>query len=142
MQAQLDEIWYLQMNIGSFTDDLVPAVVSLLRGTPNLCTLYMCYKPTSLDPKSNTSGFDMEYWKKQNLDFISQVQDVTIELSAGFNGIELARYVLEHAESLEKMVIRYLTRESNVRRKLKNSNMISNAAVTFEKYESSVNPFW
>ncbi|KAL6133612.1 hypothetical protein ACLB2K_065846 [Fragaria x ananassa] len=66
----------------------------------------MCYEPTSLDPKSNTSGFNKKYWKKQNLDFISQVEEVTIELSAGSNGIEFARYVLEHAKSLEKMVIR------------------------------------
>jgi hypothetical protein len=56
MQAQLDEIWYLQMNIGRFTDELVPAVVSLLRGTPNLCTLYMRYKPTSHDSNSNVSS--------------------------------------------------------------------------------------
>ncbi|PRQ43965.1 putative F-box domain, leucine-rich repeat domain, L domain-containing protein [Rosa chinensis] len=141
VQAQLDETWYLQMNIGSFTDDLVPAVVSLLRGTPELCTLYIRYKPTSLDPKSNTSGFDMEYWKMQNLDFVSQVEDVTIELSAGFNGIELARYILEHAESLEKMVIRYLAEQSNAIGKLKESKMISNPLVTFEEYDSSVTLF-
>ena len=53
MQAQLDEVWYLQMNIGSFTDDLVPAVFCVLRETPELSTLYLRYKPTSLDPKSN-----------------------------------------------------------------------------------------
>lgn len=133
MQAQLDEIWYLQMNIGSLTDELVPAVVSLLRGTPNLCTLYMRYKPTSQDPNSNTSGFDMEHWKMQNLDFISQVEDVTIELSAGSNGIEFARYILEHAETLEKMVIRYLPEQSNVLGKLKESKMISNPLVTFDE---------
>ncbi|KAL6138357.1 hypothetical protein ACLB2K_063640 [Fragaria x ananassa] len=138
MRAQLDKIWCLRINIGSFADDLVPAVVSLLRGTPNLCTLYMCYEPTSLDPKSNTSAFNKKYWKKQNLDFISQV--VTIELSAGPNGIEFARYVLEHAKSLEKMVIRYLTRESCVKKKLRKSCMISNAAVTFKKYRASVDP--
>ncbi|KAL6141734.1 hypothetical protein ACLB2K_060021 [Fragaria x ananassa] len=138
VQVQLDEVWYLQMKIGSFTDDLVPAVVCLLRGTPELCTLYIRYKPTSLDPKYNTSGFDMKYWKMQNLGFISQVEDVTIELSAGFNGIELARYILEHAESLEKMVIRYLAEQSNDIGKLKETKMVSNPLVTFEEYERSI----
>ncbi|XP_004303554.1 PREDICTED: uncharacterized protein LOC101303343 [Fragaria vesca subsp. vesca] len=119
MLAQLDHVWYLQINIGSFTDDLVPAVICLLKGIPELCSLHIWYKPTELDPKSNTSGFDMEYWKMQNLGFVSQVEYVTIELSAEFNGIELARYILEHAESLEKMVIRYLAEQSNDIGKLK-----------------------
>ncbi|KAL6145559.1 hypothetical protein ACLB2K_056245 [Fragaria x ananassa] len=88
MHAQLDKIWCLRINTGSFADDL---------------------EPTSLDPKSNTSGFNKKYWKKQNLNFISEVEEVTIELSAGSNGIEFARYVLEHAKSLEKMVIRILS---------------------------------
>ncbi|XP_050382802.1 putative F-box/FBD/LRR-repeat protein At1g78760 [Argentina anserina] len=135
MQAQLDKLWYLQMNIGSFTDVLVPAVVCVLRGTPELCTLYIRYKPTSPDPSSNTSGFDMEYWKMQNLKFVSQVENVTIELSGGCNGIELARYILERAGSLEKMIIRYFAEHSNVIGKLKESKMISSPSLIFEEYE-------
>ena len=92
--------------------------------------------PSSLQ----TSGFNKKYWKKQNLNFISEVEEVTIELSAGPNGIEFARYVLEHAKSLEKMVIRYLTRESCVKKKLRKSCMISNAAVIFKKYRAAVDP--
>ncbi|KAK9921918.1 hypothetical protein M0R45_030411 [Rubus argutus] len=134
MQPQLDELWSLHMGIGSLTDELVPAVVSLLRGTPILCTLYIGYKPTSLDHKSNTSGFDMEYWKMQNLAFISQVEEVIIELSARSNGIELARHILEHAETLEEMVIRYLPEQSNLIGILQESKMISNPLVTFEEY--------
>ena len=82
----------------------------------------------------------MGYWKMQKLAFISQVEYVTIELSAGSNGIELARHILEHAETLEEMVIRYLPHQSNVKRKLKKSKTMSNATVTFEEYQRSVHP--
>ncbi|KAL6138359.1 hypothetical protein ACLB2K_063642 [Fragaria x ananassa] len=76
----------------------------------------------------------------QNLGFVSQVEYVTIELGAGFNGIELKRYILEHAESLEKMVIRYLAKQSNDVGKLKECKMISNPSVTFEEYEFENRP--
>ena len=36
---QFDDISYLGMNIGSLDDDVVPAMVSLMKGMPNLNTL-------------------------------------------------------------------------------------------------------
>ncbi|CAB4288706.1 unnamed protein product [Prunus armeniaca] len=51
----------------------------------------------------NCSGFNMGYWRLQNISFIHQLKDVTIELSIGSNGIRFAKYVLEHARNLKKM---------------------------------------
>ncbi|CAB4288717.1 unnamed protein product [Prunus armeniaca] len=51
----------------------------------------------------NCSGFNMGYWTLQNISFIHQLKDVTIELSIGSNGIRFAKYVLEHARNLKKM---------------------------------------
>ena len=73
----------------------------------------------------------------QNLKFVSQVENVTIELSAGFIGVEFARYILEHAENLDKMVIRYLPEQSNVIEKIKESKMISSPSLIFKEYERS-----
>lgn len=56
----------------------------------------------------------MRYWKRQNLAFVYQLEDINIELSNGSNGIELAQYILKHAKSLEEMDIIYLPGQSNV----------------------------
>ncbi|XP_009366703.1 uncharacterized protein LOC103956438 [Pyrus x bretschneideri] len=106
------------MSIRSFSDELVPAVVYLLRGMPNLCTLYIGEQPRLSDPESDASGFDMEYWKLQNLDFIHHIEEVTVDLFDGSNGIEFARYIIENAKNLEQMVISHLPEQYDVRQKL------------------------
>ncbi|CAN6719681.1 unnamed protein product [Malus baccata var. baccata] len=142
--VQLDDIWYLSMYIWSMNDELVPSMVSLLRGMPNLCSLniecdrhvYGHFKNRERITqalKVPASGFDKEYWKLQNLDFVNQLEEVSIELSDGSNGIELARYILEHAETLENMVIVYLPQQSDVIENIKKSKKISKAAVTFKE---------
>lgn len=48
--------------------------------------------------------------------------------------MELARYMLEHAQNLEKMVIVYLPQQCNiVKRMLDRSKMISNGIVVFKE---------
>ena len=51
-QARFNNLSYLEMDIRNFSDELVPALVSLLRGMPNLCTLYIGYH-SSRDTKSD-----------------------------------------------------------------------------------------
>lgn len=52
-----------------------------------------------------TSGFDMEYWKMQNLDFY-QLKKLTIECyNYDLNGVVLAKYIFEHAQNLEEFAI-------------------------------------
>ena len=46
MHAPLDATTYLGLHIMSLTDDLVPAMASLLRGMPNLKTLYINSYPS------------------------------------------------------------------------------------------------
>ncbi|KAM1038136.1 hypothetical protein ACFX13_033593 [Malus domestica] len=96
----------LTVHCANLNDDLVPGMVSLLRGMPSLTTLYIKKtRPSWLRRQITSTGFGMEYWKLQNLAFILQLEEVTIENSHGSNDIEFARYVLENAQNLKKMVI-------------------------------------
>ncbi|KAK9927743.1 hypothetical protein M0R45_024912 [Rubus argutus] len=137
VHAPLDYITYLSMHIMSLTDDLVPAMVSLLRGMPNLSTLYINSYPSLQILKQKACGFNRKYWKSQKLDCIHQLQEVSIALSTGYinNALELARYILEHAPNLKKMVIFYLPRQSYVIGKINKIKRISSAVVVFKKRE-------
>lgn len=53
-------------------------------------------------------------------------------LSNGSNGIELARYILEHAQNLEKMAIVHSPEQSNAIEKLNESKKAPNVIVVFE----------
>lgn len=76
-----------------------------------------------------TSGIDIEYWKLQNLAFVYQLRQVTIELGNGSNGMEFAKYLLECAPNLEKMVIVYLPQDlEKVAKKLEKSKIFNAAA--------------
>lgn len=57
MHALFDNLYYLYMSMLSCSDELVPAVVSLLRGMPNLCTLSISYWDlwSSRDPEVDVS---------------------------------------------------------------------------------------
>ncbi|ONI03619.1 hypothetical protein PRUPE_6G269600 [Prunus persica] len=100
-----DNLCNLRIHCTRLDDYLVPIVVSLLRGMPNLNTLYIKARSWMLDGKTS-SGFGMEYWKLQNLAFLHQLNEVTIEYSDdGSNEIQFARYILENAQNLKKMVI-------------------------------------
>lgn len=68
----------------------------------------------------------------QNLAFIKQLKEVTIELSHGSNGVEFAMYMLAHAQNLEKMVIIHLPKQY-VRRKIKKSKNLSKAKIVFKE---------
>ncbi|KAH0981910.1 hypothetical protein GBA52_009087 [Prunus armeniaca] len=108
MSASLD-IFHFSMHLRSLNDALVPAVACLLKGMPNLNTLNIKSKPPRGQP-CMSSGFDMGYWKLQNFAFIYHLVEVTIELSNGSNEIEFARYILEHAVNLKKIVILFQSR--------------------------------
>ncbi|ONH96076.1 hypothetical protein PRUPE_7G105900 [Prunus persica] len=134
MPPPLNNVCSLDLRIGNVVDELVPAMVSLFRGMPNLCNMLINTKPPLDDPKSNTSGFNTGYWKMQNLAFINQLKDVTIKLFDGSNGVELVRYMLECAQNLEKMLIICLPQnlDDNMRR-LDESKKISRATVLFHE---------
>ncbi|KAH0977179.1 hypothetical protein GBA52_026898 [Prunus armeniaca] len=106
MSAPLDNIRKLGIHCSSLKDDLVPAMVSLVRGMTNLNSLYIKTSLDGGDAKSVvSSGFGMGYWKLQNLAFVRQLKEVTIEPSTGSNEIEFARYILEHSQNLKKMFL-------------------------------------
>ncbi|KAM1306088.1 hypothetical protein PS2_008563 [Malus domestica] len=134
--AQFDHVSNLRLNLRRFSDDIFPAVVSLLKGLHNLCTLYIscCAVPSFLHPQRDVSGFDKAYWKLQNLDFVDQIKKVTLVLDGSNNGIDFARYILEHAKNLELMDIQYLLNPSDdAIQKLNESKKMSKATVIFEE---------
>ncbi|KAL6183520.1 hypothetical protein ACLB2K_044931 [Fragaria x ananassa] len=129
---------YLGMHVKSLSDDLVPAMISLLRGMPNLKTLYINSYPSLNVAKPKACGFKKKYWKSQNLDCIHQLEEVSISLSTGYptNALELAIYILEHAPKLKKMVIYYLRRRQlYIIEKVNKSKKVSSATVIFKERE-------
>ncbi|KAF2289453.1 hypothetical protein GH714_036312 [Hevea brasiliensis] len=94
-------------------DCLVPAIASLLKGTPNLKTLTIKYHDYFLAKRltkmeSKSYGFTLGYWESQNLAFVHKLEKAAIELfHKGDNELELIKYLLKHATSLKKMAILY-----------------------------------
>ncbi|XP_021803009.1 F-box/LRR-repeat protein At3g58900-like [Prunus avium] len=132
MSAPLDNIRKLGIHCSSLKDDLVPAMVSLVRGMTNLNSLYIKTSLDGGDTKSVvSSGFGMGYWKLQNLAFVRQLKEVTIEPSTGSNEIEFARYILEHSQNLKKMFIflHHGAKQSELAGMLSRSKMISTATI-------------
>lgn len=78
----------------------------------------------------------MEFWKVQNLAFIDKMKVVTLDVCHGSNGLEFARYILEHAQNLEKVVIYHFPDQCDDVMKLQ-SQMISAAIVHFHQEKRS-----
>ncbi|KAM1947962.1 hypothetical protein ACFX15_008212 [Malus domestica] len=106
MPLPFDNVSYLGLRITSLSDDLVPAMAR---------------------------GCNRKYWKSQKLNFTDQLKEVTIELSNGFNAMELARYILEQAQHLEKVFIFYLPHQSYVIKRVNQSKKVSAAKIVFRK---------
>nr|XP_011467290.1 PREDICTED: uncharacterized protein LOC101304407 isoform X1 [Fragaria vesca subsp. vesca] len=139
IKAPLSDIRKLGLPLSSLNDELVPTAVSLLKGMPNLNTLYLKCTQFSGLANSVCSGFDMDSWKLQRLSFIYQLKEATLWLPSGSNGIEFARYILENAPNLEKMVIVHFVKQFAAVRELQNK-MISNATVVFhDRYSAYLN---
>ncbi|KAK9921292.1 hypothetical protein M0R45_029809 [Rubus argutus] len=128
MSVQLDCVRYLRLIHLVLTDDLIPALIALLGVMPNLSCLYIKSMPTTRCEESNCAGFDMEFWKVQNLAFIDKIKEVTLDICHGSNVLEFARYILEHAQNLEKVVLYHFPDQCDDVKKLQ-SQMISNPIV-------------
>ncbi|KAF2289463.1 hypothetical protein GH714_036373 [Hevea brasiliensis] len=103
----------LSIYTNNLDDCLVPAIASLLKGTPNLKTLTIKYHDYFLAKRltkmeSKSYGFTLGYWESQNLAFVHKLEKAAIELfHKGDNELELIKYLLKHATSLKKMAILY-----------------------------------
>ncbi|KAI5326305.1 hypothetical protein L3X38_035379 [Prunus dulcis] len=138
MPVSFNNVQSLRMNIGCVIDEIVPSMVSLLRGMPYLRTLYIKRCPPFHELESNECGFDIGYWKLHNLGFINRLEFFTIEILDGYNVVELARYVLECAQKLKKGVIICSAQNlEEVKRKLEKCKMISKAAIVFKERPKS-----
>ncbi|XP_062005764.1 F-box/FBD/LRR-repeat protein At1g78750-like [Rosa rugosa] len=132
--AQLSNVWYLLMSTWcSIDDNLVPAMTSLFRAVPNLTTLNVSSSPEFPfhGGGDNVSGFERGYWELQGLDFVSKLEEVTIELTTGSNGFELARYMLGHGGNLKKMFVITTPDQSSLVPEIRRTNRTSNARVVF-----------
>ncbi|KAH7849564.1 hypothetical protein Vadar_019690 [Vaccinium darrowii] len=124
----------LYMYVSCLNDDLVPAMVSLIRGMPNLKSISMKSSPPPANTNLQASGFDAGYWESQNLTFIHHLQLAEIELFGGKNELGLASFLLKHAKELKKMTIFYSScLPQNVRLRLRNCAMASAATVVFQR---------
>ncbi|XP_008242207.2 PREDICTED: F-box/LRR-repeat protein At3g58900-like [Prunus mume] len=133
----LDNICNLTVHFTSLNDDLVPAVASLLKRMPNLNFLSMKTTSSRSWDAQTSAGFGIEYWKLQNLAFLHQLKEVTIEYPDNVsNELEFARYILEHAQNLKKMVnlLNFEDTQFEVlARMVSRSKMISTATVLIRK---------
>ncbi|XP_020421469.1 uncharacterized protein LOC18772138 [Prunus persica] len=133
----LDNICNLTLHFTSLNDDLVPAVASLLKGMPNLNFLSMKTTNSRSWDAQTSAGFGIEYWKLQNLAFLHQLKEVTIEYPDNVsNELEFRRYILEHAQNLMKMVnlLNFEDTQFEVlARMVIRSKMISTATVLIRK---------
>lgn len=74
----------------------------------------------------------------QNLAFVHQLEEVTIGHCEGSNQTDFARYVLEHAQNLKKMVfpvtgVRYQSKAEAEIVRMSRSKMISTSTVIIRK---------
>nr|XP_011467393.1 PREDICTED: uncharacterized protein LOC101301416 isoform X2 [Fragaria vesca subsp. vesca] len=129
----LENVWYLCIHIEGFLDFQVPAMASLLGGMSKLNTLIIKSDSFFRGPKAECCGFNIGYWKLQNAAFIYQLKEVTVELSHGSNGIEFDRYILDHAQNLNKMTIVHSPQQSSAMSELKKSKMASNITLVFQE---------
>ncbi|XP_062006658.1 uncharacterized protein LOC133723809 [Rosa rugosa] len=129
----LKNVCYLCIHIEGFLDIPVPAMTSLLGGMSKLSTLIIKSDSFFRGLQADCRGFNMGYWKLQYTAFIYQLKEVTIELSHGSNGIQFARYILEHAQNLNKMTLVHSPQQSNAMSKLKKSKMASNITLDFQE---------
>ncbi|XP_034225823.1 putative F-box/FBD/LRR-repeat protein At4g03220 [Prunus dulcis] len=131
-----DNLGHICIQSTCLNDGLVPALASLFRGMRHLNTFHMKYEPIIpllFTKHVEASRFDREYWKSQNLAIIDQLEEVTVELSSGSNELEFARYILEGAKNLKKMVIVYLPHQSTRIEAVNEIEMNSPATIVFKK---------
>ncbi|XP_061988118.1 uncharacterized protein LOC133706604 [Rosa rugosa] len=82
----------------------------------------------------NPPKFDVEYWKSQNLNFTCELKEVKLEIVEGNNNeLDLARYILEHAQKLKKMVILHSPQHPDILEMVRKSKMISTATVVLQE---------
>ncbi|TQD86946.1 hypothetical protein C1H46_027460 [Malus baccata] len=98
----LHDVTFLRIEFEELNeDDIIPTLVSLFKAVPNLNTLHIRRKFFHYQ-ETHSSLFSKSYWELQNLAFVSQLKQVTMDLTYESNGIELAKYMLKHARNLKK----------------------------------------
>ncbi|RXH93743.1 hypothetical protein DVH24_014319, partial [Malus domestica] len=123
-----DNIRNLSIDCESLKNKLVPAVSGY----------FVAASCAYLAPEK-ASHFRNAYWKLQNLPCNHQLKELSIKNSYGSNEIEFARYILEHAQNLRKMVIVHcdVGAPSKVAAMVSRSKMISSALVLIQQ-----DPYW
>ncbi|XP_050369934.1 uncharacterized protein LOC126788025 [Argentina anserina] len=82
----------------------------------------------------NAPIFDVEYWKSQNLNFTCELKEVKLDImESNSNELDLAKYILERAQKLGKMVILHSPQHPDFLELVRTSKMISGATVVLEE---------
>lgn len=88
------------------------------------------------------SGCNRSYWKSQNLTCIDQLKEVRMDLSTGDNEVEFARYILENAKNLRKMVILYSRHQSAAVRRVNASKGMSSCTAQVIFHKKDIRDCW
>ncbi|VVA15503.1 Hypothetical predicted protein [Prunus dulcis] len=116
-----------------------PKLEALSRGSKRGTTFRLWQNAAQLQwLKGWSSGFGTEYWKLQNLAFLHQLKEVTMQYSDdGSNEIEFSTYILKNAQNLKKIVI-FLgceDEQSKAARMVSRIKMISTATIIIRRRE-------
>ncbi|KAL6144529.1 hypothetical protein ACLB2K_055221 [Fragaria x ananassa] len=100
----------------------------------SVCEQFLCsissVQVLLLDKQTvEVSGFDREYWELEGLEFVSKLEEVTIELTTGSNGFELASYMLEHARKLKMMFVIITPDQSSLVPEIRMTNLTPHGRV-------------
>ncbi|XP_004299928.1 PREDICTED: F-box/LRR-repeat protein At4g14103-like isoform X1 [Fragaria vesca subsp. vesca] len=144
MLGQFDNIRQLYIHTKGLEKDLIAAVVSLLSGMPTLSSLNIKSEPNNrqlkcVEPTSVSVG---KKWRAQRMACIDQLKEVTIEISNGNKELELARFLLEDAKNLKKMVLQlsdwsYSPKKVLLARKLSSYSSNLNMAANIDHINST-----
>ncbi|XVE93776.1 hypothetical protein REPUB_Repub01dG0223800 [Reevesia pubescens] len=117
LPAQLDAFRNLAIDYCFLTDDQVPIIASFLKTISCLETFALTSSTTTVHGSCKDGnlkvgvppeglGFNVEYWEIQELRFIDQLRVATVEVHREEgNDMELIKYLLKHARSLEYLTI-------------------------------------
>ncbi|KAM5560925.1 putative F-box/FBD/LRR-repeat protein [Rosa sericea] len=130
MTPPLDNVYCFSM-LGTLTDDLVPPMAILLKTMPNLISLRISNAVIPLNSSTNSSGFNISYWKSLNLAFVDHLEYISIPIFNGDNEVEFAAYLLENARNLKRMVIYHSGQHSAIKWLQNKSFCYSTANVIF-----------
>ncbi|KAM2066663.1 hypothetical protein ACFX1T_043109 [Malus domestica] len=101
MPGPLHDVTFLRIEFEELNeDDIIPTLVSLFKAVPNLNTLHIRRKFFRYE-ETHSSLFSKSLGTPE---FVSQLKQVTMDLTYESNGIELAKYSCDDHPNLKRIL--------------------------------------